>query len=191
MTNFVAQGNIEEHHEHHIVMVFGRKKDNPELRKSTVCYYQDIVRNDILIERIPLYKLIAKELKGRLYVSVNPIDFKKARFDLLKRLVDSVESNTHNNILGQLVSSCMRSPRKDKKRYMLDIDTKDLDVLKEINFKLNKYWESLDKPWFCHKLETKNGWHYIVPPFDIRILQEFTDVEVKKNGMTVIEYMED
>ena len=192
MTNYLDDGNILPEHDHHIVMIFGRKKDHPDLRKSTVCFFQEITRKDFISEKKPLYKAMAEHYNARIYVSVNPINFKAARIDLVKRLIDSMEADTHNNITGQLISSCMKNPRKDKKRFMIDIDTKDMAFVNKISDLIAT--ESIKRKVKLEEqlLPTKNGYHMICKPFDVRILEGVVKADdIKKNGMTVLDYIKD
>lgn len=165
--------------DYYCVMVFQRKKDLPELRKSTVCVFQDVTKLKHLREKISMYERIAEEHHARVYVSVNPRDLKKAKKDLLVRLIQTEEvANLHS----QLFSSLMRCPVKEKKRFMIDIDTKEEETISLV-------YDSIPEDHITHVLPTKNGLHLITKPFDIRLLYQSDLVEFKKDGMTTIDYI--
>ena len=51
--------------------------------------------------------------------------------------------------------------------------------------------ERLTGRGLIHKIvRTPNGYHVLSEPFDVRLLEGIPDVEVKKDGMTYIEYLE-
>ena len=172
---------MNEVKEHRIVMVFSRKKDNPNQRKSTVTMFQDIVPTDRVIEKEPMYNAIAKLYNARVYVSVNTINFKEARKDLIMRLLKQQFEGMESNIHRALISSCMRSPNKPK-QFMLDIDTKLPSVLTFVR-------KNIPKKHIV--ITTQNGYHIICEPFNVKEFMDLKipDVEIKKNGMTNLEYI--
>jgi len=178
------KGNI-----YHCVMIFSRKKDNPEQQKSTMMKYQELIPRHKIAENIPKFELLAKLYNARIYVSVNPVDMRKAREDLILRLIkSSFDDKGHSdvsNFIRQVFSSCMRCSERKNKKFLLDVDTvnfPDIDVLQQ-TLRINKIeWKSY---------RTKNGYHYIIPACDVRLFENMSFVEVKKDGMTVIDYIKD
>ena len=175
--------------EYYCVFLFQRKKDIPTLRRSTICVFQDLGKLSQIVERRAIYERLGKELNARVYISISPRDIKKTRRDMIHRLVDTVHAdNDPSNIQSQLFSSLMRSPLREKKRFMLDIDTKNPIVLENIK-------EMIPEGHYITELETKNGFHVIVKPFDIRgmvriIAESEAAVEIKKDAMTDIAYLD-
>lgn len=166
---------------YHCVMIFQRKKDIPTLQKSTMCIFQDFCKLSHIKEKISMYQTIAKDRNARVYFSINPRDMRKAKKDLLIRLIETDDRNEEVcNIQAQLYSSLMRCPIKEEKRFIVDVDNNNEDSF----YKVKELIE------YEIVVKTKNGWHVICKPFDIRIVSELDDVEIKKDGMTDISILQ-
>lgn len=141
----------------------------------------------------------------RLYGSVNPRKFDKAVKLFLHRQIDldrykrnDEYINFYSSINDKFVSCLMKPENSFRNYYLIDVDTKDEDQLKEIDdivrTKLFEPTESFGADWelvvnhaytpdFVY--DTPNGKHYIVRPFDVRKLklEHLFYCEVKKDGL--------
>lgn len=178
-----------EDDDYYCVFLFQRKKDNPELRKSTVCVFQDLVKLKHIKKKIPIYRSMAEHYGARVYVSASPRDLRRAREDLIIRMVKTHDTNSEPaNLQAQLFSSLMRFPISGKKKFVIDVDTKEEQTFCEVRTALS----SVDVIWSaCVVVETKHGYHIISDPFDVRCLEGVDFVEVKRDGMTDISYLEE
>lgn len=174
-----------EEDDYFCVMIFQRREDGVDIPRSSQCVFQDCAKLSQIRPKIGLYNTLAREVNGRVYVSVSPRDMKNSQKNLLLRLIKTFyELKQTNNIIRQVYSSLMMSPLKEKKRFMVDID--DITKFNEVQLKLLKYGIDYND---MITVDTKNGSHLIVPPFDVRILNGIEGVELKKDGMTDIEYV--
>lgn len=167
--------------DYHVIMLFQRKKDIPDLSRSTKCVFQDLAKASQIREKIDMYRRLAEELNARVYISASPRDLRNARKRLLIRLIQTEDDgNDETNIQRQMMGALMESPSRAKKKFVIDVDTDSGSV-----------YDTLVSLFPHHQsVKTKNGYHFIVPPFDLRIVSTITGVEVKKDGMTDISYIE-
>lgn len=118
----------------------------------------------------------------RIHKTVNARDTEKARKHLLSKLINHPEKASCIDTewrTALLQKECIYG----EKRFMLDIDTKDLKELEYIDILLayNFCIEEIEK----HK--TPNGWHYITKPFDTRTICELKHVTLLRDGYYFIE----
>jgi len=180
--------------DYHTIFLFKRKKDNPELHKSTVCLFQDCTQLRHIRQRIPVYQLLARELDARVYISASPRDLRKTRKNLIIKLVSTEDSEQEQtDLLRQLMGSLMQCPITSKKKWVVDIDTRDVNVLLLVQRRVEAWIKQQDiGQWVdteVKSLETPHGYHLITPPFDPRIIVGIPDVEIKKDGMTMLSYI--
>lgn len=168
--------------DYHVVMIFARKKDNPEQSKSTKCLLQDLATREQIIERKQIYELIAERMNARVYVSAAPRDLAKAK---KKALIRMIQSDDDVNFVRQVFGCLMQSPIKERKKFVVDIDTKEFADMMIVSSRLE---EAGITDW-AH-VHTPNGHHFICDPFDPRIFDGLDFVEVKRDGMTMIQYLE-
>ena len=74
----------------------------------------------------------------------------------------------------------MMLPQSKKTSYfLLDIDTKDKEELEDIKKRVCKISANYVR------YETKNGYHFICPPFNPALLD---GIDIKKDGMLLLDY---
>jgi len=168
------------------VMIFQRKKDIPELHKSTVCVHQDLATPEQIRRRLPVYRRIAEELNARIYISASPRNIWEARKLAIVKYVQTEDSEEEPcDPLRQLFSCLMSAPGCE--RWVVDIDTKEEDVLHAVQYCLQEHAPGSK---ILATLNTPNGYHLVTEPFDARLLETFDKVEIKKDGFTTIEFPE-
>jgi hypothetical protein len=80
-------------------------------------------------------------------------------------------------------ASCLMKPEnRSSKYFMLDIDTKD-------NFEVDDF-VAREKIQVLHTYPTKNGWHYIVSPFNVKLAEGYKTFTVNRDAMLLLHYME-
>jgi len=167
--------------DYYCIFLIKRKKENPDLPKSSICVFQDCLRLNDILQRSATFKHMAELENARVYVSSSPKDMIKARKHLCLRLTTCLdEVNTIPNLPAQLFSSIMQCPIKEKKRFVVDADTTE-------SFEIAQHILS-ENDIFFDVVHTPNGYHLIAFPFDVRLL-EGVDVEVKRDGLTDINYV--
>jgi len=124
------------------------------------------IRQVIKDEELDLQMLEAKCKvlggKWRIHKTVNARDCEKARKILLKMLIDHPEKASV--IDSEWRTALMQRECRITNFFMLDIDTKDEEILKVIDKRIIEDAKGI----IYEKHETPKGWHYITEPFDTR-----------------------
>lgn len=125
-------------------------------------------------------KTLCEVFSSRAYVDVQKRSYIDYSRELNKELAERLYNNDMNKLYRITYSAATKCKRE--KSWILDVD--DPIELKPVTEWLS---ERDIKPMITVK--TKNGYHLIVKPFDLRVFSEqFKDVEVKKNNMTLLYY---
>lgn len=181
----------------HVYCAIKRKKENiPEhLINGPIV----IRESDIHEDTISLLKESTKKYPGiwRIYRSVNKRDVKKSELELVKTLIDKHTTHIKPDIkpVPRLWKTILMQPRnKAEYKYLIDIDNVAIiDSVKEI---LTDYITNYNNSGKNKRLmnsfdtiKTPNGYHIIIEPFDIRILNHFSekDCSINKDGLLFIE----
>ncbi len=122
----------------------------------------------------------------RLYSCINDRKIDKAinlfqhrQLDLLSDMKAAFYSRINDSF-----SSCLMKPEnKNSKYFLLDVDSKEQeevdDFIEQNNIQI--------KLWY----ETKNGWHFIVDPFNVTLADGAKTFTVNKDGLMLLHYMDD
>ena len=130
---------------------------------------------------------------ARAYINLNPKSMKKTGILMMNKLLKMVENDDFHKINACFASAAGEcNGIKDRKRFVIDIDSSDesvkteiLDVIHSLNVEI------------ISVLPTPNGCHIIAKPFDClkfmsAIPQKFEDiVEIKHNSPTVLYFKKD
>lgn len=130
------------------------------------------------------------EIPLRIYQTLNPRNVKKA-IRTLKELQlandyadDESMENFYIDIKNRWVSALMKPCNKAAANFLIDIDTTDEATLYRVNGSLVAL--GLSGPIITY--QTKNGWHYITPPFNPNLFPAMDKVEVKKDAMMLLDF---
>jgi len=193
----------------YILLAVSRKKDTPEITNSQEIVFREVIKSESDIKRKYL-KLKAmcesyrdeegKKFPFYLYISLNARDSLKATFGLTSKinlwLEESMRgidrSQFFKKVYGHFYSTLMHKTSKSKntKYFMFDIDTKDEEEIHHIEYEL----EGNTK--IKMKVETKNGWHYKVTPFNAENIRDLLTkkeykgkIELKRDANLFVEYI--
>ena len=154
-------------------MYMGLQRTSKHGNKNCI---RQVIKDDDLDLKILEAKLRVFGGEWRIHKTVNARDVERARKWLLKLLID----NPHE---ASVADSAWRTALLQKdciygdKRFMLDIDTKDVDELITIDNTI-----FLSKGDVLMTAETPNGWHYITNPFDTREVCALENVTLIRDG---------
>jgi len=193
----------------YVLLAVSRKKDTPHITNSQEIIFREVIKSEKDIRR-KYFKIKAmcesyKDEEGKsypfyLYVSLNARDSLKATFELISKINLWIEetmrgvdrSQFFKKVYGHFYSALMHKTSKSKhtKYFMLDIDTSDKEELHHIEYKLKGHTD------ISMRIETKNGYHFKVKPFnamEIRDLledEEYKDkIELKRDANLFVEYI--
>lgn len=174
----------------YFVFGFARPKNNRDITKAQRVFFRYPVRS------IESYEFALEKLKADcertglnmyLYVSINARDTAKAdeEFNTLKakyaaEALKGKPENLHKLYPRQdkvWYSVCMKPICRGTKYFLLDIDTKDYYTRLQLSKILYPVSELL------LDVETRNGYHWVVKPFDVRLVENIENVSIKKDGL--------
>ncbi len=175
----------------YVLVALARKKHNPQLlRNKDNVVLQRVVRGrERWREEMELLKAEAGcyPLRFQLYVRYNPSSCRKA-YRMLKERFAEWDYNAdllHIRRIDREWISLLQKPEAVSRRqyYLVDIDCKEVEVLKGIVAKVRKQVEVVaESPTF-------GGMHLLVKPFDVRKLKGL-EVEVKKDALFSIGFVD-
>lgn len=160
------------------IQVIKRRKENPDMKKSTSIKgtYRISSKEDFdkLKENIVNQ---CKFYNARAYIYLNKRSYKKVALQMLKILAEKISSEEFNSCHRVYDHACGIVCSEDKnKKWIIDVDTKEQSSIEEVERHLKEI-----EVEFLIKIPTKNGYHYIVRPFDKRKLKLLIDLH-KDNG---------
>ena len=186
--------NFSEEGDFYQLYVFTRKKDFPEAQKSehqsvrTIKTYC-ISSIDYLEKRYDEIKALCEFFKARAYIHVQKQNHRDVGLNMISEIVTRIQSGNMNQ--KAVFDSTVGKLKTTEKRWIVDLDTKDLAVIDRIVKLINavKPTEKSDK--IIATVPTKSGVHLITERFDV---QEFTkymslqgDVpDIQKKNPTVL-----
>lgn len=173
----------------YFIMGLARPKNNKGITKSQRVFFRIPVRSPESY-KFGLEKLKADcertGLKMYMYVSVNARNTLNAYENFKRKQAEYEIQAIHGKkeylqmlpIMDKLWYSCCMQPNaRGTKYFLLDIDTKDPYVILHLRDTVKKTTDIL------LETETRNGFHWIVRPFDVRIIDPFINVTVQKDGL--------
>ena len=178
--------------EDNIYFIFGlaRPKNNPGMNKDQRIFIREPIKElkDYDRKVREMFDLCGdKELKMYIYVSVNSRNTLNA-LDIMSDKLAAYNKEARRGkktfkeaarSLDQVWYSCCMNPKaRGTKYFMLDIDTKD----PEIRAILAKTVLPYSGPVLIEQ-ETRNGYHWVVRPFDVRIIKDIPNVGIQKDGL--------
>ena len=182
LLNFSEQGDF------YMLYVFKRKKDQPEGERDnhqsvrTIKTYC-IESIDHLELRYSEIKELCEIFKARAYIHVQKQNHKDVSLNMLSSLAERIRDGVSNQ--KGLFDSVVGQIKTQEKRWIVDIDVTDFNVVTELSQFIN-YLRPEGK-----KIEavipTKNGWHLITGRFDVKTFSEkFPDVDIQKKNPTLL-----
>ena len=191
----------------YILLAVSRKKDTPEITNSQEIVFREVIKNESdIIRKYNKVKAMCESYRDEngksfpfyLYVSLNARDSLKATFALMGKINLWMEetmrgvdrSQFFKKVYGHFYSTLMHKTSKSKhtKYHMFDFDTKDQAELGDFLDILKEYTETV------MIVETKNGYHIKVEPFNAMEIQKHLDenkdiIELKRDANMFVEYI--
>lgn len=166
----------------HLYIALRRKKENPDL---PALYFRQIIFNDEVDLKALKVRIDAEEGVWRIHKTVNKRDCKKAAKLLLHKLIDDPELATR---IPSLWKTCLMQPKaKGDRMFLIDLDNKNILQARRVTKTLETIGIDFDSIGIK---QTPNGFHMILPAFDSRVLSDFKDVTILKDGYVFLETYE-
>lgn len=177
---------FESDEELYLLVALARGKHNPHLNKQIVL--KKIVHSsDEWTSKILHLSAEARchPYRFQLYVTFNPASARKAYKFLKEKFAEWDYRNDllHIKRVESEWMSLLQTPEATARRqyYLIDVDSREAD---------DRIQPILHSLTVVAEAPTFNGKHYLVKPFDVRILSGIDEVEVKKNALFVIGQIE-
>ncbi len=185
--------NFEKKGDFYMLYVFKRKKDQPEGERDnhqsvrTIKTYC-IESIDHLDRRWDEIVQLCEMFKARAYIHVQKQNHFDVSLSMMVQLAQKIQDGNHNQ--KGLFDSVVGQIKTQEKRWIVDVDTKDLEELASVMLSIE-----LCKPGGGHKIiktiPTKNGYHVITKRFDVlEFKNQHPDVDIQKKNPTLLYYPE-
>ena len=135
-------------------------------------------------------KELCRTFKARAYVHLNPRSWKKCVLMAFGELATYLRSNQCSS-LRKLTEEMAGKYVADgaNKTWIVDIDSKDDEVVNEISGRVNECMPVGNK--VVDIIPTKNGYHLITKPFNLMEFRKYYkegEVDIQKNNPTLLYY---
>ena len=180
--------NFEKKGDFYMLYVFKRKKDQPEGERDnhqsvrTIKTYC-IESVDHLERRYDEIKQLCEMFKARAYIHVQKQNHKDVSLNMLASLAERIRDGVDNQ--KGLFDSVVGQIKTQEKRWIVDIDTKDTQELRNIQVTINRCKPEGPKTKFI--IPTKNGYHLITDKFDVKTFSEkYPEISIQKKNPTLL-----
>lgn len=191
MMDFEESDNLFMH-----LQILRRGKDHPDLPAANKLIKTWLVRSAEHLESLKDEVVFLCEHYGaRAYISCAAKSIAKLNTLILRKLADNLHTSNIINPWHVFNSACGELPGVEK-RWVVDVDTKDSEVVADICGTIGMLWvkahledagRAYTASWLVSQIPTLNGVHLLVRPFDLQAFKKrFPDVEIKKNGLTAL-----
>jgi len=181
----------------YFLQILQRKKDHPGIplggsnnnsRLIKAYYINSIEKLDVLREEIVK---LCQVFGARASINLNPRNYEKVAFRLLQKVADQMANKEFYGIRKSYDSVCGLYSSEMDKRWLVDIDTKDLFFVQRIQSIVEGLQSEIHNRNYgvLSVLETPAGYHIITNPFNLKkFSEECKTIDVHKNNPTVLYY---
>jgi hypothetical protein len=182
LLNFSEQGDF------YMLYVFKRKKDQPEGERDnhqsvrTIKTYC-VESIDHLERRYDEIKQLCEMFNARAYIHVQKQNHKDVSLNMLSSLAERIRDGVSNQ--KGLFDSVVGQIKTQEKRWIVDIDTKDIQELRNVQVTINKC--KPEGPKTKYVIPTKNGFHLITDKFDVlEFKKQYPKIDIQKKNPTLL-----
>ena len=167
--------------------IMQRAKENPEIgcnNRIIRTYY--IKSKEYLSKHEDEIKSLCDLFNARAYIYLTKRSYKKTCLLTLNTITANLMSDTYKGTYKAFDHACGVQFDSKTKKWIIDIDTKDVDEMNKVKDAINKCRPEGDKVLL--EVPTKNGIHLITVPFDLKEFRSiYTDeIDIHKNNPTVL-----
>ena len=180
--------NFEKPGDFYMLYVFKRKKDQPEGERDNHQSVRTIKTYCIesiehLDRRYDEIKQMCEMFKARAYIHVQKQNHFDVSLSMMVDLAQRIQNGQHNQ--KGLFDSVVGQIKTQEKRWIVDIDTKDIQELRNIQVTINRCKPEGPKTKFI--IPTKNGFHLITDRFDVlEFKKNYPEVDIQKKNPTLL-----
>ena len=184
--------NFNKEDDFYMLYVFKRKKDQHEGEKDNHQSVRTIKTYCIksiehLEKRYDEIKQLCEMFKARAYIHIQKQNHRDVSLNMMVELAQRIQNGQHNQ--NGLFDSVVGQIKTQEKRWIVDVDMKDENVLMRIMKLVNKCRPEGNKIYAT--IPTKNGYHLITGRFDVmefnKIMSLQGDVpDIQKKNPTLL-----
>jgi hypothetical protein len=182
--------NFDNEDDFYMLYIFKRKKDQSEGERDnhqsvrTIRSYC-ISSIEQLEKRYDEIIQLCEIFKARAYIHIQKQNHKDVSLDMLVDLAQRIKSGQHQQ--QNLFDSIVGQMKTYEKRWIVDIDTKDEDIILNIRYTINTIRPEGLK---IHRtIPTKNGVHLITDRFDVmEFKKHYPEIDIQKKNPTLLYY---
>jgi hypothetical protein len=182
--------NFDNEDDFYMLYIFKRKKDQPEGERDnhqsvrTIRSYC-ISSIEQLEKRYDEIIQLCEMFKARAYIHIQKQNHKDVSLDMLVDLAQRIKSGQHQQ--QNLFDSIVGQMKTYEKRWIVDVDTKDVDIILKIRYTINIIRPEGLK---IHRtIPTKNGVHLITDRFDVmEFKKHYPEIDIQKKNPTLLYY---
>jgi hypothetical protein len=178
---------FESEDDFYFIQILQRKKDNPNgcngssnsARLIKAYYINSIEHLESLKDEMVFF---ANHFNSRVGINLNKRSYEKTAFNTLKKVAEVMHNKNFKMVRRAWNTSCGVHNGGDK-IWLLDIDVKDADYIKNIKEFVQNQQPKRDK--ILGLIPSKSGFHLITKGFDLRAFKkEYPEIEIHKNNPT-------
>jgi hypothetical protein len=180
--------NFSDPEDFYMLYVLKRKKDQPEGERDnhqsvrTIKTYC-IESVEYLEKRYDEIKQLCEMFKARAYIHVQKQNHKDVSLNMLATLAERIRDGANKQ--QGLFDSVVGQIKTYEKRWVVDVDIKDLEFTEE----LIKFINGLrpEGPKCEVVIPTKNGYHLITKRFDVKTFSEkYPGIDIQRKNPTLL-----
>lgn len=170
------------------LQIIKRKKEHPNLGSNSYVvktYYISSI--DYLDKKLDEIIALCDHHNARACINLNRRSFEKISFHLLRKITDQIMNKDFRSTRKAYESVCGTYSNESEKKWILDVDEKDFAY--GGNMETELYFLQPVGEKIIDRIETKNGWHYIVKPFDVSAFKTFPmyeKIDIHKDNPTIL-----
>lgn len=180
--------NFSDKNDFYMLYVFKRKKDQPEGERDNhqsvrtiKTYCIDSIEH--LDKRYDEIKQLCEMFKARAYIHVQKQNHNDVSLDMLALLAERIKNGVKNQ--KGLFDSVVGQIKTQEKRWIIDIDTKDKQFLRDVAMNLMAIQPIGNK--VEKVIKTKNGFHLITCKFNVMEFKKlYPEVDIQKKNPTLL-----
>lgn len=184
--------NFSEPGDFYMLYVLKRKKDQPEGERDNHQSVRTIKTYCIesiehLERRYDEVMQLCEMFKARAYIHVQKQNHRDVSLNMMVALAGRIQDG---NLKQQgLFDSVVGQVKTHEKRWIVDIDTKDVFFTKRVLEFIQKLRPDTLEDKVEALIPTKNGYHLITKRFDvIAFMQKYPDIDIQKKNPTLLYY---
>ena len=181
--------NFENEGDFYMLYVLKRKKDQPEGERDnhqSVRTLRSYCINSIeqLERKYDEIQLLCETFKARAYIHVQKQNHKDVSLNMMMALAQRIQDGNHQQ--QSLFDSVVGQLKTYEKRWIVDIDTKDEKVDREVQLFINTKCRPFGQKIIAN-IRTKNGNHLITERFDVKTFGEkYPEIDIQKKNPTLL-----